>query len=102
MAKAETITALHPDPEKQGTRVTKTTYEAYRAALFKVIPTSEEGVFYAALSQAVVPHLDADLVASTSPSWWVTTVKLDMEARGEVERVPGKGKQRVRLIAPAS
>jgi hypothetical protein len=29
--------------------------------------------------------------------WYVTTVKLDMEARGEIERIPERGEQKLRL-----
>jgi hypothetical protein len=32
-----------------------------------------------------------------SVSWYVTTVKLDLETRGVVERVPGQKPQRLRL-----
>ena len=96
MSKKEMFEALHPDPEKQGTRVTKATYEAYKEALLKVIPASEEGIEFGALRKAVVPHLDAELVENTSPGWWSTTVKLDLEARGLIERIEGKGRQRVR------
>lgn len=94
----EMFEALHPDPEKQGTRVTKATYDAYKAALLEIIPASEEGVEYGTLSKAVIPHLTPELVESTSQGWWVTCVKLDLEARGLIERLPTKGKQRVRKL----
>ena len=32
-----------------------------------------------------------------SISWYVTTVKLDLEARGEIERIPGLKEQNLRL-----
>lgn len=96
MSKAEMFEALHPDPEKQGTRVTKATYEAYRDALLQIIPDTEQGIEYGALSKAVVPYLSPELVESTSQGWWVTSVKLDLEARGLIERIPTKGKQRIR------
>lgn len=96
MSEKEMFEALHPDPEKQGTRVTKATYEAYREAMLKVIPVNEDGVEFGELRKLVVPHLTEELVESTSPGWWATTVKLDLEARGVIERVPGAGRQRVR------
>ncbi len=98
MSKVEMFEARHPDPEKQGTRVTKATYEAYRDALLRVIPDSEEGIEFGALRKAVVPYLDADLLEKTSPGWWTTTVKLDLEAREIIERIDTKGRQRVRRI----
>lgn len=99
MSQPEMIEALHPDPSKNGTRVTKSTYDAYRTALLKVIPESEEGIPFMELSQAVQPHVSPQLLENTSPGWWTTTVKLDLEARGLIERVPGKGKQRLRLVS---
>lgn len=88
--------ALHPDPDKQGPRVTRATYEAYRKALLEVIPDSEEGIEFSALSKAVQPHVDKAILETSSAGWWATTVKLDLEARKLIERVPEKGRQRVR------
>ena len=100
MAKdTEMFQALHPDPTKQGTRVTKQYYDAYRQALLQVIPTSEDGIFFADLPKAVDPLIEPAIAENTSTGWWTTTVKLDLEARGLIERVAGKGKQRVRRIS---
>lgn len=96
MSETEMMKALHPDPSKQGTRVTRATYKAYRAALLEVIPISAEGIEFALLSKAVEPHIDKKILETTSAGWWATTVKLDLEARGLIERVASKGKQRVR------
>lgn len=96
MSSPEMFQALHPDPTKQGTRVTKATYDVYRAALLQVIPAGDEGIEFQALRSAVLPHLSPEIIENSSPGWWTTTVKLDLEARGLIERVPGAGKQRVR------
>ena len=42
------------------------------------------------------PHLPKDLIEKTSVGWWTTVLKLDLEARGLIERLPTKGRQRVR------
>ena len=94
----EMMEALHPDPAKNGTRVTKATYEAYREAMLKVVPKEEEGIAFMDLKGAMEPHVDKELLATTSIGWWTTVVKLDLEARGVIERIPGKGRQRVRLV----
>ena len=97
--KVEMFEALHPDPKKQGTRVTKKYYDVYKEALLKIIPTkeeSEEGIEFMALSKDVVPHLSKDVMDKTSVGWWTTVLKLDLEARGIIERLPTKGRQRVR------
>lgn len=69
MSQNEMFEALHPDPEKQGTRVTKETYDIYRSALLTVIPDSEDGIEFMELSKAVVPHLPVEVVENTSPGW---------------------------------
>ena len=103
MSKPEMFEALHPDPTKNGVRVTKATYDAYREALLKVIPADEEGIEYGALADAVSPYVPQEIYTTTSPGWWVTSVKLDLEARGLIERVPQKrGKQRVRKVLAKS
>lgn len=98
MSEKEMFQALHPDPNKQGARVTKATFDAYREALLKLIPADEEGVELQSLFNEVAPLVPADIVENTSPGWWTMTVKLDLEARGVIERVPGPGRQRVRRV----
>lgn len=96
MSQAEMFQALHPDPNKQGTRVTKSTYEADKNALLKVIPSNKEGIAFMDLSKAVIPQLSKELNETTSQGWWATTVKLDLEARGLIERFNHQGKQHLR------
>lgn len=95
----EMIVAKHPDPTKNGAHVTKAHYDAYREALLQVIPATEEGVQFMGLSKLVEAVVSAETLAQTSPGWWTTTVKLDLEARGLIERIPAKGRQRIRRIS---
>ena len=48
------------------------------------------------LAQAVEKEMNGSFDGSIT--WYVTTVKLDMEARGEVKRVPNSRPQLVRLV----
>ena len=96
--KKEMFDALHPDPDKQGTRVTKSTYDAYRAAVLAVVPATAEGTPFSGLAQEVEPHISEELRTSTSPIWWVMTVILDLEARNLLERIKVKGKRYVRRV----
>ncbi len=96
--KAEMFEALHPDPTKQGTRVTKEYYDVYKEALLKIIPTKDEldeGIEFMALSKDIVAHLPQEIIEKTSVGWWTTVLKLDLEARGIIKRLPTKGRQRV-------
>ncbi len=96
MSETEMYEALHPDPAKKGGRVTKSTYDIYRDAFLQVVPTDEGGIELQPLIDGIVPLLPQAVRENTSPGWWMMTVKLDLEARGVIERVAGKGKQRVR------
>jgi len=97
----ETVEALNPQPGKSPTRVNKVHYEAYRRALLRVIPKSSSGVAFGDLADLVTPHLSPEIASATKPMWWVTTVKLDLEARGLIERIPGVSPQRLRRLGSA-
>lgn len=90
----EMIDALHPDPAKQSTRMQAARYHAMRTALLAVIPAEAPGVRFTELAERVRPLL-GDALGDGSIQWTVTTVKLDLEARGLIERVSGRGPQRL-------
>lgn len=91
----EMFDALHPDPTKSGTRLNAARYRLVRDALLEVIPAEPPGVAFSELADLVRPLLAGTAFGDASVGWHVTTVKLDLEARGRVERLPGKGRQRV-------
>lgn len=90
------VEALNPDPAKAPTRVRKAAYDAYRKALLAEIPRSKAGIEFRALPDLVHARVPERIASTTRPMWWTTTVKLDLEARGLVERVPGASPQRLR------
>jgi hypothetical protein len=90
------IEAIHPDPTKKGVRIEGWKYHAVRRAILQALPESGPGLPFKELSGRVRDALSKDDLASLgSVSWYATTVKLDLEARGEVERVPGAKPQRL-------
>lgn len=92
----ERILTLHP-AGKRGTRIARDKYEVMKLALLKAIPRGRAGVPFRELAERVRPHLDPAVYgAGDSVTWYVVTVKQDLEARGLVEQVPGKGPQRLR------
>ena len=97
MSEREMVDALHPEG-KSPTRVNKADYDAYRHALLRVIPRDEHGVRFMHLPELVEEVLDEAVLERSKPMWWVTTVKLDLEARGLIERVPSAKPQRVRRV----
>ena len=90
----EKIQTLHPDPGKQGVRIDRGKYELVAQTIQEIIRQQGE-ISFNDLMQAVNERLQGKMAGSIS--WYVTTVKLDLEARGVIARVPGAKPQRLRL-----
>lgn len=91
------VQTLHPDPDKSGPRIDSIKYDAFRKAILKAVPRRKDGIPFRELSAVVaglLPKRVSDQVGSVT--WYTTTIKLDLEARGEIERVPGVKPQRLR------
>lgn len=89
----EKIMTLHPQG-KQGVNISLARYETMRASIIKAL-TDNEVLTFSQLTEAVRADLEAKFDGSIN--WYVTTVKLDLEARDVVERVPNSRPQQVRL-----
>ena len=87
------IRTLHPE-KKQGVNISREKYETIRKAIFCVLQTHKE-ITFMNLSRAVEKEVNGNFEGSVM--WYVTTVKLDMEARGEIKRVPSSRPQLVKL-----
>jgi hypothetical protein len=90
----EKILTLHPEEDKQGVNINRAKYEMIRQAILNAI-RSQGTITYQGLVSLVEYNLRNRFEGSIS--WYVTTVKLDLEARGEIERVPGQREQHLRL-----
>ena len=81
------ITTLHPDLDKQGTRIDAGVYEATKSAILESIQEAgETGVAFGELSSEVERRSDPAIWAERSVGWYTTTVKLDLEARSLIRR----------------
>lgn len=89
----EKIRTLHPD-KKQGVNISKEKYDIIRDAILCVLQAQKE-ITFMNLSRAVEKEVNGKFDGSVT--WYVTTVKLDMEARGEIKRVQNSRPQLVRL-----
>ena len=87
------IRTLHPD-KKQGVNINREKYDVIRNAILCVLQTQKEMTFMN-LSRAVEKEVNGSFEGSVT--WYVTTVKLDMEARGEIKRVTNSRPQLVKL-----
>jgi hypothetical protein len=90
----EKIMTLHPQG-KQGVNIDKGKYEVMKAAILAAI-AANEGLTFANLNKAVSQKLDGRFDGSIG--WYLTTVKLDLEARNIIERIPNKSPQQLRLV----
>ena len=87
------VRTLHPE-KKQGVNISREKYEIIRKAILAALRTQNEMTFMA-LSRAVEKEVNGTFEGSVL--WYVTTVKLDLEARGAVHRVPNSRPQVVKL-----
>jgi hypothetical protein len=90
----EKILTLHPEEDKQGVNISRAKYDMIRQAILNAV-RSQGTISYKGLVSLIDYNLRNRFEGSIS--WYVTTVKLDLEARGEIERIPGKGEQMLRL-----
>ena len=88
------IKTLHPDG-KQGVNILKHRYDTVREAILSELSECKESTF-TDLTRRVNQRL-RKAKFDGRPSWYVVTVKLDLEARGIIERVPGVRPQRLRM-----
>ena len=91
---AEKIMTLHP-AGKQGVNIHKRKYDMVRQAVEEALQ-AQPGATYSELTDAVGQRIGD--VFDGSVGWYVTSVKLDLEARGVLERVDGRSPQRLRLV----
>jgi hypothetical protein len=87
------IRTLHPE-KKQGVNISREKYEIISNAILCVLQTQKE-ITFMNLSRAVEKEVNGNFEGSVT--WYVTTVNLDLEARGKVKRVPNSRPQLVRL-----
>ena len=89
----DAVKTLHPE-KKKGVNISREKYEIIRKAIMSTLRANKEMPFMK-LSRAVEKEVRGKFDGSVM--WYVTTVKLDLEARGEIKRVPNSRPQLVRL-----
>jgi hypothetical protein len=92
----EKILTRHPEPDKRGVRIDKVKYDRIRESILYVLRARGE-ITFTDMAQAVSQRLEAEFEGSIP--WYVVTVKLDLEARQIIERVPKTRPERLRLVA---
>ena len=90
----ERIQTLHPQPGKVGRNIERQTYDLIRTAILDFL-AAQPGMTFIELMETLERDLAGRIKGSIS--WFGVTVKLDMEARGLIERIPDSSPQRLRL-----
>lgn len=90
----EKILTLHPEAGKQGVNISRAKYDMIRQAILNAV-RSQGSITFKALSSLVDYSLRNRFEGSIP--WYVTAVKLDLEARGEIDCITDRGEQKLRL-----
>ncbi len=91
----EKIMTLHP-AGKQGVNIDRGKYDMVRMAIEETLQ-AQPGITFSGLTDAVGERIGD--VFDGSVGWYVVSVKLDLEARGVLERIDGRSPQRLRLVS---
>jgi hypothetical protein len=94
MKKNNKIYARTITPGKKGTNIDKEKYQLIYDAILETLKEKGE-IPFNLLSKAVKARLRESFDGSVA--WYTTTVKLDMEYRGIIERISGRKPQHLRL-----
>lgn len=87
----------NPNTGRDDVRISARYYEAVRGAILRALDTRPDGVGFSDLSALVESDTDPGLWNDASVGWYTTTVKLDLQARGLIER---SGSPQVLSITP--
>ena len=93
---AEKVLCHTPTPGKKPTRIDAWKYHHIREAILAVLPYDGPGIVFMDLPGLVGNQLQNDVKERLgSVGWYTTTVKLDMEVKGEITRISGSKPQRL-------
>ena len=94
MASDELFLTVHREADKQGIRIDMAKYEAVHRSIMQNLQRYGSMTF-TQLGALVEEDLHDTFTGSVM--WYYTTVKLDMEARGEIRRVPNSRPQLIEV-----
>lgn len=91
----EKIMTLHPKG-KQGVNILKRRYDQIAGTLLSIVKTHGE-ISYQEMNDLAEEQLKNSFDGKIP--WYVVTVKLDLEARGILERIPKTSPHKVRIAS---
>ena len=99
MTDEERVVCETPTPGKKPTRIHKWKYDLLRRIILEIVTESADGVEFRNLPGLIESRLSVEQRENLgSVSWYTVSVKLDMEVKGDIERVPRAKPQKLRLV----
>ena len=89
----ERILTLHPEGKK-GVNILRRKYDQIAGAIIEIVKEHEE-IAFQDITDKVIRKLNGQFEGRIT--WYLVSVKLDLEARGILERIPGTSPHRLRL-----
>ncbi len=93
MAEEEKFLTLHPQGKK-GVNILKRRYDFIKDYILKTVK-KHGAIEYQELSDMAIRDLSSDFDGKVV--WYIVSVKLDLEARGIIERIPKTSPHQIRL-----
>lgn len=95
MSVEDLVHTLHPLPAKEGVRISKAKYDRVKEAILRNL-LARGPLTFNELGNLVEDELQVHFDGSAR--WYYTTVKLDLEARGMIRRVPKSKPQLIERV----
>jgi hypothetical protein len=95
---SDKVVCKTPTPGKMPTKIDKWKYDVVRRAILNILKSQPDGVLFSELGALVEQNLsEYEKQNLGSVNWYTTTVKLDLEVRGEIRRAEKETPQRLRI-----
>jgi hypothetical protein len=91
------VPILNPKPGTKPVRISAARYYDLKGAMLRTLGGCSRGIAFAELADACADSITSSLWEEASLGWYVTSVKLDLEARGLIHRTSLNGRQQVHL-----
>ena len=99
MTDEERVVCETPTPGKKPTRIHKWKYDLLQRIILEIVAKGADGVEFRNLPGLIESRLSVEQRENLgSVSWYTVSVKLDMEVKGDIERVPRAKPQKLRLV----
>jgi len=87
MTESEKIEIENVNTPGKTSRVDKTKYEAMKATMLEVLPSTPPGLTAKEMKTKLIPAVPAEFWPNGEKvGWWQKAVQLDLEAKGEIVR----------------